>query len=351
MSSLLMIYGATGYVGENVARTAGSLGLKAIVAGRDAAKLDRIASETGLERRAFGLDAPAAIDSALNSVAVVLNCAGPFKYIAEPLVEGCLRSRAHYLDITGEIPVYEAIQARDAQAKARGVMLLPGVGFDVVPTDCLALHLKQRLPSATRLRLAFQSVGPAGLPPGTQRTAIELLNYGDRVRRNGKLVRPQTGGGTISVDFGAGPVNAVRVPWGDVFTAYFTTGIPDIEDYVAAPPALQRQLAIGRMIAPWTKWAPIRNLLLMAVRPGPSAELRARTRTHVWGEVADEHGRRAVSRLHGPEAGLVCTTITALGAARKALNCAAKAGYQTPASAFGKDFVLEGEGVTREEVA
>jgi short subunit dehydrogenase-like uncharacterized protein len=262
-----------------------------------------------------------------------------------------LRSRAHYLDITGEIPVYEAIQARDVQAKARGVMLLPGVGFDVVPTDCLAQHLKQRLPSATRLRLAFQSVGPAGLPPGTQRTAIELLNYGDRVRRNGKLVRPQTGGGTISVDFGAGPVNAVRVPWGDVFTAYFSTGIPDIEDYVAAPPALQRQLAIGRMIAPWTKWAPIRNLLLMAVRPGPSAELRARTRTHVWGEVADEQGRRAVSRLHGPEAGLVWTTITALGAARKALNCAAKAGYQTPASAFGKDFVLEGEGVTREEVA
>ena len=136
-----------------------------------------------------------------------------------------------------------------------------------------------------------------------------------------------------------------------MFTAYFSTSIPDIEDYVAAPPALQRQLAIGRMIAPWTKWAPIRNLLLMAVRPGPSAELRARTRTHVWGEVADEQGRRAVSRLHGPEAGLVWTTITALGAARKALNCAAKAGYQTPASAFGKDFVLEGEGVTREEVA
>src|ERR1700729_3373800 len=195
MSSLLMIYGATGYVGEHVARTAGSLGLKAIVAGRGAAKLDRIARETGLERRAFGLDDPAAIDSALNSVAVVLNCAGPFKYTAEPLVEGCLRSRAHYLDITGEIPVYEAIQAKDAQAKARGVMLLPGVGFDVVPTDCLAQHLKQRLPSAPRLRLAFQSVGPAGLPPGTQRTAIELLNYGDRVRRKGKLVRPQTGEG------------------------------------------------------------------------------------------------------------------------------------------------------------
>jgi short subunit dehydrogenase-like uncharacterized protein len=350
MSSALMVYGATGYVGEHVARTAGRSGVRAIVAGRNAAKLDRIASETGLERRAFGLDDPAAIDRALNRVTVVLNCAGPFKYTAEPLVAACLRSGAHYLDITGEIPVFEAMQAKDAQAKARGVMLLPGVGFDVVPTDCLALHLKQRLRSATRLRLAFQSVGPAGLPPGTQRTAIELLNYGDRVRRKGKLVRPQTGGGTISVDFGVGPVDAVRVPWGDVFTAYFSTGIPDIEDYVAAPPALQRQLAIGRMIAPWTKWAPIRNLLLMAVRPGPSAELRARTRTHVWGKVTDEQGRRAVSRLHGPEAGLVWTTMTALGAAKKALNGAAKAGYQTPASAFGQDFVLEGEGVTREDV-
>jgi short subunit dehydrogenase-like uncharacterized protein len=130
-------------------------------------------------------------DSALNRVAVVLNCAGPFKYTAEPLVDGCLRSGAHYLDITGEIPVYEAIQARDGQAKARGVMLLPGVGFDVVPTDCLPLHLKQRLPSANQLRLAFQSVGPAGLPPGTQRTAIELLDYGDRVGRADSIRRPQ----------------------------------------------------------------------------------------------------------------------------------------------------------------
>jgi short subunit dehydrogenase-like uncharacterized protein len=146
MSSALMVDGATGYVGEHVARTVGRLGVKVIVAGRDAAKLDRIASETGLERRAFGLDDPAAIDSALHRVAVVLNCAGPFKYTAEPLVEGCLRSGAHYLDITGEIPVFEAIQAKDAQAKAPGVMLLPGVGFDVVPTDCLALHLQQRLP-------------------------------------------------------------------------------------------------------------------------------------------------------------------------------------------------------------
>src|SRR5271165_2461400 len=351
MSAALMVYGATGYVGEHVARTAGRLGIKAIIAGRGADRLDRVGDETGLERRAFGLDDPAAIDRALKDVAVVLNCAGPFKYTAEPLVEGCLRSRAHYLDITGEVPVYEAIQARDEQARARGVMLLPGVGFDVVPTDCLALHLKQRLPTATRLRLTFQSVGPAGLPPGTQRTAIEVLQDGDRVRSNGELIRPDAAGKTISVDFRVGPVTTALLPWGDVFTAYYTTGIPNIEDYIAAPASLRRQMAFGRAIAPMTKFAPIRNLLVMAVRPGPSAELRARTRTHVWGEVTDERGGRAVSRLHGPEAGLDWTTITALGAAKKALNGSANAGYQTPASALGKDFVLEGEGVTREDVA
>ena len=351
MPPTLLVYGATGYVGENVTRTAARLGLPTIAAGRDGAKLDPIAKELGIERRAFRLDDRPALERGVKNVAVVLNCAGPFKYTAAAIADACLREGAHYLDITGEIPVFEAIRARDAEAKARGVMLLPGVGFDVVPTDCLALHLKQRVPTATRLTLAFQIRGPAGPPPGTQRTAIELLQFGDRVRRDGKLTLPEKPRKTISVDLGGGPVTAQLVPWGDVFTAYFSTGIPNIEVYFAAPPSLRRQIAFGRAIAPLLKLPPLRNLLLMAVRPGPSAELRARTRTHVWGEVVDAQGRRAASRLHGPEAGLDWTTSAAVGAARKALAGIAPAGCQTPALAFGADFVLEGEGVTREDVA
>src|SRR5271165_5338911 len=171
MSAALMVYGATGYVGEHVARTAGRLGIKAIIAGRGADRLDRVGDETGLERRAFGLDDPAAIDRALKDVAVVLNCAGPFKYAAEPLVEGCLRSRAHYLDITSEIPVYEALQARDGQAKARGVMLLPGVGFDVVPTDCFPDCVAHGLirPKQTFVTAPFGPSPPATRPPAHRR--------------------------------------------------------------------------------------------------------------------------------------------------------------------------------------
>ena len=198
-------------------------------------------------------------------------------------------------------------------------MLLPGVGFDVVPTDCLALHLKQRLPSATHLTLAFQGEGPAGLPPGTQRTGIELIPYGNRVRRNGRLERPEQATKIRLIDFGKGPVQADRIPWGDVFTAYYSTGIPNIEDYSVVPKAMRQLAAIPNYLLPLFKLAVIRNLLKRGVKPGPTADERSRTFTHVWGEVEDDQGRRAVSRLHGPEAGIVWTARAALAAVRKVL--------------------------------
>jgi short subunit dehydrogenase-like uncharacterized protein len=349
MRSSFLLYGATGFVGEAIARQAVQAGLPIILGGRDAAGLAALAGELGVEHRAFTLEDPAALDRALGGIAVVLHCAGPFIHTFKPMIESCLRTGTHYLDITGEIPVYEGIAARDAEAKARGVMLLPAVGFDVVPTDCLALHLKQRLPSATRLTLAFQTKGPGGLPPGTQRTMIELIPYGNRVRRDGELVRPERGVKTRMIDFGSGPILATRLTWGDVFTAYWSTGIPNIEDYVVLPESARKQMARMDYIRPLFKLAFMRNMLKRGVRPGPSAEKRAKTATHVWGEVEDHKGRRASARLHGPEAGVVWTAQTALAAVRKVLSGEITPGFQTPARVYGADFVLD-EGVTREDV-
>jgi short subunit dehydrogenase-like uncharacterized protein len=350
MPSAFLLYGATGFVGEAIARTAARSGLQPIVAGRDASKLERLATDLGVECRAFALDDVASIDRAMRDIKVVLNCAGPFIHTARSMVEACLRGCVHYLDITGEIPVYQSLFARDAEAKAQGIMVLPGVGFDVAPTDCLALHLKSRLPTTTHLRLAFQSVGPAGLPPGTQRTAIEMLPHGDQVRRNGLLLRPEQPEKMVSIDFGDGAVPAQLLPWGDVFTAYISTGIPNIEDYIAAPPGLRRQMALARAIAPLLKLSPVRSLLKRGIGAGPSAGARAKTRVHVWGEVTDGQGRMAVSRLHGPEAGVAWTTQTALAASRNALAGNAPPGFQTPAMAYGADFILDGVDVTREDV-
>jgi len=350
MTPAFMIYGANGYVGEAAVRLAVASGLQPIIAGRNEISLKKLANELGLKFRVFDLNDQNTVNDALKDVKVILHCAGPYIHTYQPMVEACLKNGTHYLDLTGEIPVYSAIAARGAEARARGVMLLPGVGFDVVPTDCLALHLKQRLPTATHLTLAFQSEGPAGLPPGTQKTAIELLTFGDRVRKAGRLQVPEESEKLRLIDFGNGPLQAVRLTWGDVYTAYHSTGIPNIEDYTVLPESTRKQMALMRSMAPLLKLPGLRILLKRGVRPGATDSQRTRTSVHVWGEVMDEQGRKATARLHGPEAGLVWTTRAALAAVNKVLSGSAPTGYQTPASAYGPDFVLECEGILREDV-
>ena len=295
MPPKFLIYGANGYVGEAAARLAVEQGLEPILAGRNEAKVATLANELGLEHRICELDDTDGLDRALRDVPLVVHLAGPYQTTSRPMVEACLRAGAHYLDITGEIPVLERLAGRDAEAKANGVMLLPAVGFDVVPTDCLAAHLQRRLPSATRLTLGFQRVGQAGLPPGTQRTGIELLPYADVVRRGGRLVAPEPSVATRTMDFGNGPLEATRITWGDVFTAYHTTRIPDIEVYTVLSVPARRALALARRLRPLFGFASLRALLRLGVRAGPTAEQRAATVTHVWGEVADDEGRVATA--------------------------------------------------------
>jgi len=229
-------------------------------------------------------------------------------------------------------------------------MLLPGAGFDVVPTDCLALYLKGRLPSATHLRLAFRREGPAGFPPGSQRTLFEMIPYGIRVRRNGQLEHPRQPTRTYMIDFGQGPVEATLYPWGDVFTAYYSTGIPNIEDYTSVSERTRKQMARLDFLRLLFKLTFVRKLFEGEIKPGPTAEKRSHTIMHVWGEVEDDQGKKAVSRLHGPEAGVVWTARASLAIVRKVLAGNAPVGYQTPAKAYGPDLVMECEGVTREDI-
>ena len=350
MPSGFLLYGSTGFVGGAIAHLAVQNGLRPIIAGRDAAKIEAQATELGIEHRVFSLDDSTAMDKVLKEVTVVLHCAGPYIYTSKPMVDGCLRTGTHYLDITGEIPVYEALAALDTESKSRGAMLLPGVGFDVVPTDCLALHLKQRLPSATRITLAFHSEGPARLPPGTANTMIEMIPFGNKVRRNGRLEPPPRGAKTRMIDFGRGPVQATMLTSGDIFMAYYSTGIPNIEDYAVLPAEMRRQMPLIDYMRPLFKLTVVRNFFKRRLKAGSTADERARTRTSVWGEVEDAQGRKAVSRLHGPEAGVIWTARAALAAVQKVLAGNASPGFQTPALAYGADFVLECEGVTREDL-
>lgn len=350
MTGRFLLYGANGYTGELTARTAAARGLRPILAGRTRASLEPLARELGLELRVFGLEDPEAVDEGLAGMDVVLHCAGPFSRTARPMAEACLRTKTHYLDITGEIAAFEALAACDAEARAAGVMLLPGTGFDVVPSDCLAAHLKRRLPEAKHLALAFTSSG--GLSRGTATTMVENLDKGGLVRRDGKLLRVPAAWKTRAIDFGRGERPCVTIPWGDVSTAYHSTGIPNVEVYLAVPAAMGIAMRLSRHLGPLLGSPPVRSLLLAWVRSGsagPSAEVRSRARAVLWGEAADEGSGRAVARLRTPE-GYSLTALTSLAIVERVLRGEAPPGFQTPSRAYGADFVLEIEGVTREDL-
>lgn len=346
----LLIYGANGYTGQLIARAAAAAqaagGPRPILAGRSAAAVAQLGDFLGLPHRAFDLGDAAALDAGLQGVTAVLHCAGPFSHTAEPMVSACLRARAHYLDITGEVEVFERCAERDAEARAAGVMILPGVGFDVVPSDCLAAHLKRRLPEATHLTLAFQ--GQTQASRGTAATLIEGIPRGGLVREDGQLRRVPVGGRTRVIDMGLGPVPAMAIPWGDLATAYRSTGIPNIEVYVAAPGLMRLASRLVRWFGPVLGSAPVQRLLLAGVRAapaGPSEEDRTRRRTYLWGE-ARAGDRRVVSRLQAPE-GYTFTALAALDIAGRVLRGDFQPGYQTPATAYGPDLVLSIPGCTR----
>lgn len=345
----LLIYGSYGYTGELIVERCLALGLRPALAGRSEERLRAQAADTGLSWRTFSLENPVVAAEALHGVRAVLHCAGPFSRTASPMAEACLRARAHYLDITGEIDVFEHMAGRDAEAKAKGVMLMPGCGFDVVPTDCLAAHLRTRLPGAARLTLGFSGSGRPS--QGTAKTMAEQMPRGGMIRKDGRLTPVPAAWKTRRIDFGRGPETAITIPWGDVSTAYHTTGIPDIEVYMAAPAGMRMAARLSRHFSGLLARPGVQDFFRRRIEagpPGPSPERRSRGNSLIWGEAESPEGARAVSRMRTPE-GYTLTALTATAIAQRALAGDAPPGFQTPAGAYGKDFILEFDGVTRKD--
>jgi short subunit dehydrogenase-like uncharacterized protein len=278
-----MIYGANGYTGELIAREAASRGLKPVLAGRTGAKVEQVAANLSLQARVFDLANAAATSRSVDGIGLVLHCAGPFSATAAPMMVACLATHAHYLDITGEISVFEHARTLDAAARAAGIVICPGVGFDVIPTDCVAAALKAALPDATHLALGFDS--RSGFSPGTAKTSVEGLAQGGQVRREGRIVSEPLAHKTRRIDFGDGEKLAMTIPWGDVSTAYATTGIPNIEVYIPGSPAMvARARRVNRL-----RWllgtGLVQNFMKRRIEKtvkGPSAAKRDAQPTFVW---------------------------------------------------------------------
>src|SRR5687767_2537778 len=338
-----LLYGSYGYTGQLIVDHAIKEGLRPILAGRDEKKLHVQAKKYNLEYRAFSLEETSKLDSSLREVDAVLHCAGPFVHTFRQMAETCLRNKKHYVDISGEIPGFEALAEMDSQAKEAGIMLLPGGGFDVVPSDCLAAHVKQRLPSATHFRLFMKDVA-AGVSRGTAKSAIENMHRQGRVRRDGKLIQVPPAWRVLEQDFGRGPVKVVSVSWGDVSTAYYSTGIPNIETYFAFPRVMIDFFYSIRVLGPLLYNRIAKNILKSLINtflpPGPNEEKRKKRFATMIGEVTDDKGNRAVSKLVTPEA-YICTALTTVEIMTRILEDDCKAGFQPPSLAYGADFILK----------
>ena len=329
-----MIYGAYGYTGDLIAREAVRRGHRPLLAGRDPARTEALAKELGLPYRVFDLAQPD-----LTGVKLVVHTAGPFSHTSAPMVQACLDAGAHYLDITGEISVFESVFRRDAEAKQRGVLLLPGVGFDVVPTDCLAATLKERLPDATELWLAFSSTG--GTSRGTLKTMIEGAGLGSAIRKDGKIVKVPQAWDVRDIPYPSGPRISMTIPWGDISTAYRTTGIPNIRVYSSQSKKGVKMIRRVRRLLPILRWKPVLKIALRYAdkQRGPTADERAKAKVELWGRVTNAKGEEVILTNVVPE-GYTFTAKSSVTAVERVL-AGTFSGATTPALAFGSNFVNE----------
>jgi short subunit dehydrogenase-like uncharacterized protein len=346
MPKKMMIYGANGYTGRLIAREAAKRGLTPLLAGRNRDEIAQLSGELGLLRRVFELSGAREIERNLEGIDLVLHCAGPFSRTAEPMLEACLRRKVHYLDITGEIDVFALCHRADARARDAGVVVLPGSGFDVVPTDCLAAMLKQRLPDATSLVLAFEAGG--GPSPGTAKTSVEGMAKGGRARIGGELTDVPLAWKSREFMRDGKARSAMTIPWGDVYTSFVSTGIPNVETYMVVPPKTIQRMRWVRRLQPLLGLKFVQDFMKQRIEratPGPSAQRRQDSGCFVWGEVTNAAGKQAKLALTGPN-GYDLTVTASLGIVQHIFALPhSTGGYFTPSRLMGADYVLSLPGV------
>ena len=347
----VLVYGSYGYTGELIVEHAVREGLQLILAGRDEKRLREQAEKYKLEYRAFAVEDTSALDAALQEVDAVLHCAGPFVLTFQPMAEACIRNKKHYVDISGEIEEFEALALMDERAKQADVMLLPGGGFDVVPSDCLISHTAKKLPNATDLKLYIKTIG-SGVSRGTARSGIENSHRQGRIRRDGKIVSVPNLYDSKYIDFGRGPTRLITMGWGDVSTAYYSTGIPNVTVYMSFPKVMislmkftrvAGQLLYSRAARDFVKW-----LIGIFFAPGPSKEKNKTGFALLIAEVTD--GTKTVrAKLRTPES-YYLTALTSVEIMKHILDGDYEPGFQTPSKVYGADFILQFGGVEREDL-
>ncbi|MEO6316463.1 MAG: saccharopine dehydrogenase NADP-binding domain-containing protein [Chitinophagaceae bacterium] len=346
-----LLYGANGYSGRLIARFAHQYDLAPILAGRNQQVIAALAQELSLPYKIVDLADGPGLVAALQEVSLVVHAAGPYDLTARQMIAACMEAGTHYVDLNGDLEVFEMMQGYDKAAKEKNIMVLPGAGFDVVPTDCLSRWLKDQLPDANKLEIAFAIIG-SGLSRGTSITTLQKLGMPGARRVNGQIVPEPIGTRGMWVEF---PYNkqqsfVMSIPWGDVSTAYFTTGIPNIETYTGISKGVWLFLKMQRSFNWLLRTRLVHRMITQIINsksPGPDDQRRDKAVSLIRGKVFNPQGKSITAFMRCPEA-YSLTALSVLLIARKILDGDFKPGYQTPASAYGADLIMEIPGVSRE---
>jgi short subunit dehydrogenase-like uncharacterized protein len=317
-----MLYGAAGYTGALIAQQARDRGHRPVLAGRSAPAVTTLAGHLGLPHRAVALDDPAALTAALDGVHLVLNAAGPFLHTAAPLAEACLRAGVHYLDIGNELQVFRALYGLDQRARQAGIAVMPGAGFGVVATNCLARYVSDAVGGAAILEVATRAA-TAQQGPGVAATRQENMPYGGWIRQAGHLEPCPLGSGTKTITLPDGPCLVMPLPTGDLEAAFQATRAADITAYGAVP---------GQP-APGAKAA------------DPSADQRPAYQSFAWARATGPDGATSEAWLQTGES-YAFTAVASVRAVEQVL-ARSLSGAFSPAAAFGADFVLTIPGTSR----
>lgn len=312
MTGRVLVYGATGYTGTLIAEHAADRGLDLAVGGRDPGRVRALAQRLDVPAVTLELDEPTRIAGALEQFDVVLNVAGPFRNTASPLMDAAIAARTHYLDTTAEFATFSLAASRDDAALRAGVMVMSGTGWDVVPTDSLAVYTASKVASPERLAIAIRITG--GFSRGSLASAAGIEHGDALVRKAGRLVSA-AGIPPRVFDVGAGDEEYLPASMGDLVTAHHSTGLGDIEVYLRTDsgfPDLDDNAA------------------------GPTSEERDEGRYHAVAEVVGRDGDTARARIDTPR-GYAFTQLSSVEIARRAAAGETRPGFQSPASVYGHD--------------
>ena len=261
MTQKVLIYGATGRTGRLITAEAKAIGLDVILGGRSPRNLEALSNVLGLPWRSAPVESERALREALDGIAVVVNAAGPFMATAEAIVEACLDTGTDYLDVTGEIAVVRALEELDGEAQDRGITVVPAVGFSALAGDFLAAHVSEWVDDAQRLRIAISQV--PRLSGGSVKTVMASARNYVLVVRDGQLARIPIGRMEREFAFNLEGDTAIGTAANLVETlaAYRSTGVRNIESYVAAGLGARMMQQIGGWLAPLTSFPPVNTLL------------------------------------------------------------------------------------------